>query len=405
MSRSAAAGILGIVVVVLGACGEAPATGTDQLFLQSANGVTIVEPGGGAPSFRAAPALPSPDWSTVVGTLTGDGSTQIVAEDPSTGAEVWSQSAPGRLEVKALSRDGGVAVLEPAGARYESSPTITKFVIARRGMTEPDTIELAGNFAAEALSTDGQSLFVVQYSPARNPNRYQVRRLDLNTEKVSDVYTVDGHLQESMRGTARIQAMSPDGTRLYTLYTLRNGGTPYAFIHVLSLDEQWAHCIDLPPAFAQSAHSSTALTVSTDGSGLYVANSAAGMLAEVDTEDLTVVRTAALDLGLVTDGRTHATYGSASTLYVASGRRVLAVDSSELAVARSWEVDVAVTGLQEGSGGSKLYIGQGDEIDIRDVSSGESLGRVDPLGIGAIGKLGKVTRSLGNVRTEIICAC
>lgn len=405
MSKSAAAGILGIVVVVLGACGEPPVTGTDLLFLQSANGVTIVEPDGGPPSFRAAPALPSPDWSTVVRTLTGDGSTQIVAEDPSTGAEVWSQSAPGRLEVKALSSDGGVAVLEPAGPRYESNPTITRFVIARRGMNAPDTIKLAGNFAAEALSSDGQSLFVVQYFPARNPNRYQVRRLDLNTEKVSGVYTVDGHLQESMRGTARIQAMSPDGTRLYTLYTLRNSGTSYAFIHVLSLDEQWAHCIDLPPAFSESAHSATALTVSPDGSRLYVANAAGGMLAEVDTEDLAVVRTAALDLAFDADGRTHATHGSASNLYVSSGRRVVAIDSSKLAVTRSWDVDLAVTGLQEGSGGSKLYIGQGDEITVRDVSNGESLGLVDPPGIGTIGKLGKVIRSLDNVRTEIVCAC
>jgi hypothetical protein len=405
MRRSAASSILGIVAVVLGACGEPPAAGTDLLFLQSANGVTIVDPAGGTPSFRAAPALPSPDWSTVVRTLTEDGSTRIVAEDPSTGVEMWSQSAPGRLEVKALSRDGGVAVLEPAGPRYEGNPTITGFVIARRGMSEPDTIRLAGNFAAEALSTDGQSLFVVQYFPARNPNRYQVRRLDLNTEKVSDVFTVDGHLQEAMRGNARIQAMTPDGTRLYTLYTLRNGGNPYAFIHVLNLNDQWAHCIDLPPAFSESAHSATALTLSTNGGRLYVANAAAGMLAEVDTDDLAVVRTAALDLDFGADRRSHATYGAESTLYVGSGRRVVAVDSSELAATRSWEVDIPVTGLQEGSGGTRLYIGQGDEIAIRDLSSGESLGAVDPPGIGAIGKLGKVTRSLDYVRTEIVCAC
>ena len=50
-----------------------------------------------------------------------------------------------------------------------------------------------------------------------------------DTGEVGAVYSVDGHLQESMRGTARVQAMSADGSRLYV--TDNAGGT------VLAIDD------------------------------------------------------------------------------------------------------------------------------------------------------------------------
>jgi outer membrane protein assembly factor BamB len=402
MRKSAAAGVLGVVVLAATACSDPRAIPRDLLYLQSPHGVTIFEPGSTAPSFRARSALPSPDWSTVVRTLTSGDSTRIVALDPSTGIELWSRSAPGRLEVKALSSAGDVAALEPTGWRYHSDPTTTRFVISRRGRADPETIELEGNYAPEAFSTDGHSLFVLHYSPARDPERYQVRRLDLGTGEVNDVYSVDAELQKAMQGTARIQTTSPDGRRLYTLYTLRSGTEYRAFIHVLSLDELWAHCIDLPESFAKSSEATTALTVGPDGKSLYVANSRARVLAEVDTEELTVTRTTSV--GLDAGRGAHAAYGSRSALYLGSGRKVVAIDTGDLETTSSWHVGLPVTGLQVGASG-KLYIGQGRRIAIFDSSSGRRVGLVDPPGAGPIARLGKVTRSLDEVRKEIICAC
>ena len=396
-----AAGVVGIFILVLAACGEPRAVAEDLLFLQSPGGVAIVRSGGGPPEFSAAEALPSHDWSTVVRTVTGEDSTQILAEDPSSGAELWSRGSPGRLEVKAVSGDGDIAVLEPAGRRYRRSPTVTKFVIARRSSAKLETIELEGNFAPEAFSTDGAGLFVVQYFPARRPNRYQVRRLDLATGVVKNVYSVDAELQESMRGTARIQAMSPDGTRLYTLYSLKRGGDPYAFVHVLSLDEQWAHCVDLPPDFAEGAESSTALAVAPDGRRLYVASAPRRKLAEIDTEELTIARTSTVDFGW--GQGTHAAVGSDSALYLASGHNVVAVDRRDLDVTRSWELDLSATGLQDGGG--KLYVGQDSEIAVLDTAPGAGPSHIDPKGVGRIKHLGKVMPALQGARSEFICAC
>ena len=403
MRTTARLATIAALAAVLVACGETRAERPDTLFLQSRRGVTIVPAGATSPSFRAPSALPSHDWSKIVQTERAGDDTRLVGLHSSTKIELWSQVVPGNLRLQAVSRDADAAVLEPAGSRYASNPRVTKFVIARRG-ADTEIIKLDGNFAPEAFSTDGTSLFVVQYFPARNPNRYQVRRLDLNTGEVNDVYSVDAELQKSMRGTARVQAMSPDGARLYTLYTLKRDGRSYAFVHVLSLaeDELWAHCIDLPASFSQSAQSATALTLAPDGGRLYVANAHADAVVEVDTETLAVTRTGTVDLD---EGeRAYATYGADSTLFVASGWKVLAIGVRDLKVVRSWKMLLPATGIQ-GGGGSKLYVGQAQRIAILDRSSGKRLGEVDPPGIGTISRLGKVMRGLGSVRTEIVCAC
>jgi outer membrane protein assembly factor BamB len=402
MARKSA-GMVVVVALALAGCGSPEPKQTDLLYLQSGHTVSIVAAGDSREAFRAVPAVPSHDWSTVVRATRLGKSTRVVALDPSTGREVWARRAAGRLGVKAVSSDGNAAVLEPKGGRYLNNPTRTTFVIARRGSSAPEVIELKGNFAPEAFSTDTQSLFVVQYLPARNPDRYQVRRLDLGTGEVGDVFSVDAELQEAMRGTARIQAMSPDGTRLYTLYTLRNRGTSYAFIHVLSLDELWAHCVDLPEEFATAPQKVSALTVTPDGRHLYVANGRERMLAEVDTEELAVTRTATADFANGVGA--HAVQSSASTLYLAGGTKVSVVDTEELEIVHWWEVDGPITGLQTRADDTSLYVGNTTAISVYDPASGKSLGHVDPPGGGAVGRLGPVTRGLEPARTEIVCAC
>jgi ABC-type uncharacterized transport system permease subunit len=396
------AGIIAAVLLVLAACGTPEATETDLLYLQSGDTVSIVAAGDSSESFRADPAVPSPTWSTVVRTESLGRSVRVAALDPSTGKEMWSQSAPGKPAVKVVSSDGTAAALEPTGGRYMGNPTETKFLIARKGSSTPEVFELKGNFAPEAFSTDTQSLFVVQYFPARTPNRYQVRRLDLTTGEVGDVYSVDAELQEAMRGTARIQAMSPDGTRLYTLYTVRDRGSSYAFIHVLSLDELWAHCVDLPEEFATASQKMSAITVAPDGRHLYVVNGRERIVAEVDTESLAVTRTAPVDFA--NDNRAHAVT-SPARLYIAGGTKVTVVGLRDLGVVRSWEVDGPITGLQTRADDSRLYIGRTTGVEVFDPSTGKDVGNVDPPGVGAVGRLGPVTRGLEPARTKIVCAC
>jgi hypothetical protein len=386
-----------------------PGAGTrpeDVLFLRTQEGITLVHavPNGAAVSLPDA--VPSTDWSAAVRAIRQKGETQIVALDSASGARLWTREAAGNLEVKIASEHGRLVALgSPRGsAGYPVGRSNTTLVIAGEDLPEPRTIELTGNYEPEAFSTDGQSLFVVEYLPPKRPTSYRVRRLDLRTEEVVGVFTVDAELQESMQGTARVQAFSPDGRRLYTLYTIDGGaGKRQAFVHVLSLDELWAHCVDLPAAFGTADERAIALSVTPDGRRLYVAEGSTGTVAEVDTQTLSVARTAQAAFG--SDGGTaHAVAGPKETLYLAKGTGLTAVDAATLVPGPSWDVQERITGIQAATDGTRLYVGLKDQILILDSATGERLGSLDPANL-KIDQLGQSTRTLDEERTRIQCAC
>ncbi len=379
----------------------------DVLFLRTSEGVALVRDFLEGAAINLPDAVPAIDWSAVVRATPSEGGTMVEATDPETGAPLWSREVAGTLEVKVASGDAAMVALgrpeETAG--YASGRTSTALVILEEGVPQPRTIVLEGNHAPEAFSTDGGSLFVVEYLPSENPTSYRVRRLDLATEEVVGVYTVDQELQESMQGTARVQAASPDGRRLYTLYTLEGArGVRRTFVHVLSLDELWAHCIDLPASFGSLDERAMAITVSPDGTRLYVADASTGMVAEADTETLAVTRTA--EIAFWSQGGTaHVVAGRDGPLYLAKGTGVLEVDTAGWMAGRSWELEGRINGLQTSNDGTRLFVGLRDEIVVLDTETGAQLDAVDPAGVEAIDQLGTSTRSLEEERATTECAC
>jgi len=401
-----------MMVVLLPACGDdpSPEASNDLLFLRTAAGVALATTGASSAEYQPADSLPSGDWSTAVrarrsASPTGRGAvTRVVAADPLTGARLWTQIVDGSHRVKIVSADGSAVALGPTREPYYSNGRkTTKMVIVRRSMPVR-TIELHGNYEPEAFSTDAATLFVIRYLPAGQPTRYQVRSLDVETGEVSGVYTVDAELQESMRGTARVQAMSDDGTRLYTLYTLREHGEEHTFVHVLSLDEKWAHCVDLPEGFADSVETATALTVSPDGSRLYVANAESGAIAEVDTGSLRVARTSRVSFGL---GAPVHVATDAGRLFLASGRRLSSVALDSLREERSWVLEQKIRGLQVATDGFRLYVGQRDRIAVVDFVRGAILSTFDPPGVDKVELLGRTIRLEDEdpERARYVCAC
>jgi YVTN family beta-propeller protein len=403
--------VLGAFVLASCAGSAGPASNPapkDVLFVRTSRGVTLVNGLPEGVAVRLADAVPSIDWSAVVQAIPTQGrDTRIVALDSTSGEELWSQVVGGTFEVKVASRNGQLVALgSPGGGTgYPEGRSSTTLVVMGEDGSEPRTIQLEGNFEPEAFSTDGGSLFVIEYLPPRNPTSYRVRRLDLGTGEVGGVYTVDLELQEAMQGTARIQAASPDGGRLYTLYSLKDAeGVRRSFIHVLSLDEQWAHCIDLPAGFGAATEKAVALSVAPDGKRLYVADSSSDMVAEVDTEALTVARSTHLDFG-TSGAPAHAVRGSGGMLYLASGTRLQAVDPSALTPGRTWYLEEKITGMQAASDGSRLYVGLNDRIVVLDAATGKRLGMLSPADLGRIGQLGQSTRLLDEERKVVTCAC
>ena len=397
-----AAAIL-LAAALLAACGE-PNTradrGSDLLFLQTGTGVTVVDSAASSPTVQSTRAVPAGDWSTIVQAEPAGSSTDLIGLDPTTGDPVWKRRVAGNLQTKVVSPDGRYVALVPAGARYARQTQRTQITVSGREVKEPIAVELAGNFEPEAFSKDGKTLFVVQYLPANNPSTYQVRQLNIKKGAVNDVFSVDKELQDAMRGTARVQEMSADGTRLYTLYTTNTPHGAHSFIHVLSLDEMWAHCIDLPHGFAMSGQRHTALKLNGDGTRLYLADTAEGRVAEVDTERLKVVREAELDLSSPWPGATMSFDEEAPAIYIGTGRRVVAASLDDLTQTDSWDLPEKITGIQVGARTRRLYVGQSEEVTIFDLTSGERIETWDPPGTGAIRRLGPATPGLKGERAS-----
>ena len=239
-------------------CRSTPTTrGPSSCTSGSATGITALAPQRGHVRFQQAAAVPSRDWS-VLYSATNDGErTTLVTLDPATGEELARRTVPGVFTVRTVSEDGSMVALTPppptgTDTYHPAAKDPTPIVIVRRDDPEPQVLSVPGNVEPEAFSLSGDALFVIDFVPPLAPERYRVARLDLARGSVDDVRSKEEELQEPMRGTARAQAVAPDGRRLYTLYTRdATADEPAeAFVHVLDLDAETASCVDLPPEFA-----------------------------------------------------------------------------------------------------------------------------------------------------------
>jgi hypothetical protein len=183
-----------------------------------------------------------------------------------------------------------------------------------------------GNVEPEAFSNDDTNLFVLQYLPADAPVGYQVRGLDLTTGELHNIRTDDSDLDKPMAGRARTQVLSPDGTRLYTVYVVAGeapGDAGYAFVHVLDLVAKKAFCIDLPSPFGTDGAGSYAVAITRDGARLYAIDSQRGSIVSLDTKAMTV--SAALPIPAMPSAATFAAVDSQGRLLLGAGPELWAI--------------------------------------------------------------------------------
>jgi hypothetical protein len=290
------------------------------------------------------------DDATVVAT-SGD---QLVVRAARDGSVRRIVQIPAGLVVKALSGDGTMAALSapdpppatPSGY-MPAGRTTTTIVVVNLQDGSVTRRDLSGSLTPEAFSTDDRSVFAISYLPAAAPDRYVVSSLDLASGMVAGVFGREKEPPEEMQGIGRTHTLAPDRTTLYTLY-LRPpaGAATRAEVHTLSLNGGWAHCIDLPEGFADGDLSTASIAVAPDDGRLYVVDGAANRLAEIETSDLTVTRTASIAPS-TRAGRTTVAAGSRASgrLFVGDGSGIQVIGYESLAPLGRWYTDSPVTAV------------------------------------------------------------
>jgi hypothetical protein len=151
-----------------------------------------------------------------------------------------------------LSRDGTTLVLASQSA-VPGPHALTRFAVldTRTLQLQPVTsmharplITLHGAFSFDAVSPNGSTIYLIQYTSAKDYNRYRVRAYDVAQEQLVAGAIVDKREpDEKMAGSPIDRATTADGRWAYTLYA-RQGDAP--FVHALDTVKREAYCIDLP---------------------------------------------------------------------------------------------------------------------------------------------------------------
>ena len=159
---------------------------------------------------------------------------------------------PGAFTIPAVAQDGATTGLSADGRTLVLVRPRLTYPQRRTRLTVLDAsslrtrraISLRGDFSVDAISPDGRSLYLIQYTSPRDPLAYAVRSLDLRSGRLDAGEIVDPHERdEAMHGLPMSRATSPDGRWAYTLY---DGAGSHPFVHALDTGARAARCIDLP---------------------------------------------------------------------------------------------------------------------------------------------------------------
>jgi hypothetical protein len=164
-----------------------------------------------------------------------------------------------------VTRDGRLLVVETAAGKSRTWFALldTATMKLRRSFS------FRGTWAYDALSPEGNTLYLIQILPSTNTVRYLVRAFDLRLRQLVKGAIADKSEAGAMTGIPVSRVVSSGGTWAYTLYQrLEPGAKP--FIHALNTLSRVAVCIDLDWSGSATNLAGMRLTLSADEQQLVV---------------------------------------------------------------------------------------------------------------------------------------
>lgn len=300
--------------------------------------------------FSLPPGTASADGRTYYSGFASGQRTFLKRFDVTTAVLRGDWAVSGRWDLQGVSPTGRWAAL----ARRSGGRTHLLLFDGRQG-TRAHVMRLRGDFEVEAISRDGKRLFLIEHFAGR---QYNVREYDLSRERlVANPLRAQG--VKIMAGYAWSGVASPDGRWLLTLYLSTPG--KLAFVHSLDLERSRPACIGLPSgrggAFENLKRYS--LTLAPDSKTLYAANSALGVVAELDLAGSEVKRVAKFEKSAPVAGAHPATLSTISrngrTMYFSAGRDLWAYDSAYGTVRGPYATGGKIVGVGYGAGDGRVF--------------------------------------------------
>ncbi|MEJ7792072.1 MAG: hypothetical protein WKF65_08895 [Gaiellaceae bacterium] len=276
----------------------------------------------------------------------------------------------GRWQLAGVAPNGRFAALARQ-ARDRRATDVTIIDLTRDRVVH--RLDLPGDFEVETISNDGQRLFLIERLASKT--KYLVRLFDLSGNRLTTKPLRGKGEPSVMAGYAWSGVGSPDGRWLLTLYL--NSERKLAFVHALDLVTSKPTCIFLPGRGSSSSLEGYSLTLSPDGRKLYAANTALGVLSEVDLAARRVVRTARFTRA-VRGGNAPTMSGTISRsgrmLYFSGGRDLFAYDAAYGVVRGPYATRGRLSGFGFGLGDRRVHALRADGRMLSfDAATGEQL--------------------------------
>jgi DNA-binding beta-propeller fold protein YncE len=183
-----------------------------------------------------------------------------------------------------LSADGSTLAL--AGPLSQLRQRTTQFkVLDAKSLRIRNTITLRGSYSFDAISPDGNLIYLIQYTAPPDPSQYLVRAYSVQARHLLQAPVIDpSEAGQPMTGRPATRAMSPNGQWAYTLY---QGSDEGPFVHALDTSGHKAVCVDLDGLTLPQHLSGSQLAVNSDGSQLTITRDGS-QLGTIDTHTFAV---------------------------------------------------------------------------------------------------------------------
>ena len=364
------------------------------LYVATATGMSVVD----ATTDSLVATLP-------LGTLVPDGRrywtvdsgdhTTVRGLDPATGLEQSSFILDGRWSVPAaygpapsgLSANATWMVLV-APPHLTGATMVNRFAVVDLANKRLDRVVTAdGDVSFDAVSDDGRNLYLVEHLvPAPH---YAVRVASFSGAGLQD--GILGQIKtaepEVMNGLYHA-SVAVGGDWFLSLYSNPGRGP---FIHALNTTQLYAQCILNMPDVPVALRPAWSMVLDPKHSRLYAVNGAGGVVSEVDTTALKVLRSN-IDLApvastLLTAPLHPASLSSDGTrIYVAGEHGVLVIYTGDLSLRSLYLTDRLVDSVALSDDGRRLYVASGGVITRVDAATGKPLGTLAsaPLALGLL---------------------